>query len=71
MENVKSAIYKKGFTLFEVIISFVILSVVLISLIRLNHNENYLQVYYKLQFLENKYVESGMIESSETIKLKD
>jgi len=69
MANVKSVTLKKGFTLFEVIISLVIFSVVLISLLRLNHKENHLKTYYELQSLENEYIQNGVVGSSDTIKL--
>lgn len=72
MVNVKSVTHKKkAFTLFEVIIALVIFSVVLISLIRLNHEENHLKIYYELQTLENKYIETGVVESTEHIQLRD
>lgn len=71
MVNVKSVPHKKGFTLFEVIIALVIFSVVLISLMRLNHQDNHLKIYYKLQNLENKYLETGVVESDDDIKLMD
>lgn len=71
MENVKSVTHKKGFTLFEVIISLVIFSIVLMSLLRLNQNENNLQTYYKLQALENEYIQTGSVESTQSIKLQN
>ena len=62
---------KKSFTLFEVLISLVIFSVLLLSLLRLNHKEDHLKTYYELQAIENKYIESGVISSSERIKLRN
>lgn len=61
---------KDSFTLFEVVISLIILSVVLISLLRLNHKEDYLKTYSQLQKFENSYIESGIIQNDEKIKLE-
>lgn len=63
--------YKNSFTLFEVIVSLVIFSVVLISLIRLDHKEDQLQTYHTLQTLENHYIETNIVNSTGTIKLKN
>ena len=59
-----------AFTLFEVLVSLVILSVVMISLTKLYKNDDTVQTYYELQKIENNYIENGTIIPSENIKLK-
>jgi len=60
----------KAFTLFEVLISLVILSVMMLSLTKLYIKDDTIQTYYELQSIENEYIETGSINSSENIKLK-
>jgi len=60
----------KAFTLFEVLISLVILSVMMISLTKFYTQDDTIQTYYELQSIENEYMETGSIKNSEIIKLE-
>jgi len=57
-----------AFTLFEVLVSLVILSVMMISLTKLYKNDDTIQTYYELQNIENNYIETKSINNSENIK---
>lgn len=61
---------KNSFTLFEVLISLVILSVVISGISKLFVSDNANQSYYELQTIENDYIEYNSIKSSENIKLR-
>jgi prepilin-type N-terminal cleavage/methylation domain-containing protein len=63
-------ISKKGFTLFEVLISLVILGVVLASVSKLFVKNDDIKTYYELQQIENNYIETKTIQNSENIKFK-
>lgn len=63
-------ISKKGFTLFEVLISLVILGVVLTSVSKIFVKNDDIEIYYELQKIENTYIETKTIQNSENIKLK-
>ena len=65
----RDALRSRAFTLFEVLISLVILSVVIFSLTKLYTKDNSIERYYELQSIENKYIETKTIQSSENIKL--
>ena len=60
----------KAFTLFEVLVSLVILSIMMLSLTKLYTNDDTIQTYYELQSIENEYIETDTITNSEKIKLK-
>jgi len=60
----------KAFTLFEVLVSLVILSVLMLSLTKLYTGDDTIQRYYELQSIENHYIETHTIKDSENIKLK-
>lgn len=60
----------RGFTLFEVLVSLVILSVLLLSLTKIYTQDDSIDIYYKLQNMENSYIETNTIISNEKIKLK-
>lgn len=60
----------RGFTLFEVLVSLVILSVMMLSLTKLYTGDDTIQTYYELQSIENGYIETHTITNSEKIKLK-
>ena len=60
----------RGFTLFEVLVSLVILSVLLLSLTKLYKKDDSIPQYYELQSIENKYIESSIIITTKDIKLK-
>lgn len=62
--------FKKGFTLFEVLISLVILGVVLASVSKIFVKDDTLEIYYELQKIENKYRETKIVQDSENIKFK-
>ena len=61
---------KKAFTLFEVLISLVILGVVLASVSKLFVKNNDVEIYYELQKIENNYLETKTIQNSENIKFQ-
>ncbi len=63
-------ISKKGFTLFEVLISLVILGVILTSVSKIFVKNDDIKTYYELQKIENNYIETKTIENSENIKFK-
>jgi len=63
-------IQNKAFTLFEVLISLVILSVMMFSVTKLYTEDETIQRYYELQKIENNYIENKTILSSQNIKLK-
>ncbi len=63
-------ISKKGFTLFEVLISLVILGVVLASVSKLFVKNDDIEIYYELQKIENNYIETKTIQNSENIKFQ-
>jgi prepilin-type N-terminal cleavage/methylation domain-containing protein len=60
----------KGFTLFEVLISLVILGVILSAVSRLHFANDSMEVYYTLQKIENTYIETKAIVNTKNIKLK-
>jgi len=59
----------RGFTLFEVLISLVILSVMILALTKFYTKDDTVSIYYELQSIENNYIENKTIQSSENIKL--
>lgn len=59
----------RGFTLFEVLVSLVILSVMMFSLTKLYRQDDTIQTYYELQSIENGYIETYTIINTEKIKL--
>ena len=59
----------KAFTLFEVLISLVILSVMILALTKFYTKDDTVSIYYELQSIENNYIENKTIQSSENIKL--
>jgi len=59
----------KAFTLFEVLISLVILSVMMLSLTKFYTKDDTVSIYYELQSIENNYIENKTIQSGENIKL--
>ena len=61
---------KNSFTLFEVLISLVILSVIISGISKLFVSDDTNQRYYKLQSIENNYIEHNSINNSENIKLR-
>lgn len=62
--------YKNSFTLFEVVISLVIISIALISIIKLFNNNSNINIYYKLQSIENNYIQNNTIDQYEDIRFK-
>lgn len=59
---------KKSFTLFEVLISLVLLSLVISITLKLFNSNDNVEIYYQLQDIENRYNESGVINQNEKIK---
>lgn len=49
---------KKAFTLFEVLVSLVILSVMMLLLLKFFTKEDQIQKYYELQKIENNYIQT-------------
>ena len=60
----------RGFTIFEVLVSLVILSVMMLSLTKIYTQDDTIEKYYELQSIENHYIETHTIKDSENIKLK-
>ena len=61
----------RGFTLFEVLVSLVILGEMLSAMSRLPFENDSMEVYYELQKIENTYIETEVIVNSENIQLKE
>jgi len=61
----------RSFTLFEVLVSLVILSVLILSLTKLYTQDDNIQTYYELQDTENKYIESSILITTKNIKLNN
>jgi len=61
---------KKSFTLFEVLVSLVILGVVLTFLLKLFSTNDNIDTYYELQTIENQYSETSTINQSEKIQFQ-
>lgn len=61
---------KKSFTLFEVLVSLIILAVVLSIVLKLFNKDDNIETYYQLQEIENKYNESGSVEQNEKIQFQ-
>ena len=61
---------KKSFTLFEVLVSLVVLAVVLTIVLKLFISNDDIDTYYELQSIENQYNESDTIRQSEKIKFQ-
>ena len=61
---------KKSFTLFEVLVSLIILGVVLTLVLNIFNSNDNIKTYYELQTIENQYNESGTIKQSEKIQFQ-
>ena len=61
---------KKSFTLFEVLVSLVVLAVVFTIVLKLFVCNDDIDTYYELQSIENQYNESATIKQSEKIKIE-
>ncbi len=59
---------KSAFTMFEVIISLVILSIVLSSILKLFTTQNNTKIYIELHHHQNNFTSTGKISDSENIK---
>ncbi|MEA3353598.1 MAG: hypothetical protein U9Q33_07270 [Campylobacterota bacterium] len=60
----------KSFTLFEVIIATIILSVTISLLIKISYNNNGNETYKQLQIMENDFIERGTVQNKENIKFE-
>ena len=60
----------KAFTLFEVLVSLVILSVMMLSIIKIYTQDDTIETYYELQNIENTYIETNTIPYTKNIILK-
>ncbi len=63
-------INKKSFTLFEVLVSLVILSVVISGVAKLYTKKETVTTYYELQNMENEFVSTGKVTNTTQIKIK-
>lgn len=61
----------RGFTLFEVLVSLVILSVMLLCVTKFCQKDESVQIYYELQNIENSYIETKTIQSTQNIKFNN
>ena len=62
-------IYKNSFTLFEVLVSLIVLSIVISSISKLTIDNDTTEIYYELQTLENSFISSGVVNQTENIKI--
>jgi len=58
----------RAFTLFEVLISLVILSITISGISKLFNSNNNIETYYSLQHLENEFISSQTIKETSSIK---
>ena len=59
--------YKSSFTLFEVIVSLVILALVSSCVKKLFVDNNALSIYYELQTLENDFISTQKVHNTQNI----
>lgn len=59
---------KKSFTLFEILISLLVLVIIFSISLKLFTSDDNIETYYKLQSIENQYIKNGVVEESERIK---
>ncbi len=64
-------IKKNSFTLFEILISLVILAIVLSGIQKLFVDNNSLSVYYELQKLENDFLSDKIVGETDNIKFQE
>jgi len=62
---------KNSFTLFEILISLVILSIVLSGVKKLFVDDNSVATYYELQSLENDFISTNKVEDTLNIKFNN
>lgn len=60
---------KKGFTLFEVLVSLIIFGVILLSIMRFYTKNNDIEIYSELQTVENIYTEHKTISNTQNVIL--
>ncbi len=63
-------IEQRAFSLFEVLVSLVILSVLLVSISKLYIEKDTNSLYYELQKMENEFVTSQTITNTTNIKIQ-
>ncbi|MEA3384344.1 MAG: prepilin-type N-terminal cleavage/methylation domain-containing protein [Campylobacterota bacterium] len=63
-------IKKQSFTLFEVLISLVILGIVVSSISKIYTKNDTTKIYYQLQDMENEFVTTNKVTSTPDIKIK-
>ncbi len=61
---------KNSFTLFEILISLILLSIIISGISKLFVNDDYNSKYNELQIIENNYIEHKVINNSENIKFR-
>lgn len=61
---------KKGFSLFEVVLSFIILSIVIVNISKSFKNSDNIENYYELQKQENSFIEFRSVNSTHKIKFE-
>jgi hypothetical protein len=61
---------KKSYTIFEVIISLIIFSIVLSSMQKLFIDNNTIPIYYELQNLENEFILTNKVHDTKDIKFQ-
>ena len=64
----KEILKKNSFTLFEVLVSLIILGITISGIARVFTQENINETYYQLQSLENNYIENNIISNTNKIK---
>lgn len=61
---------KEAFTLFEVLISLVLFAVMLSAIVKIYVNDDTATTYYKLQQIQNDYINNGTIKKDKDIEFK-
>ena len=61
---------KNSFTIFEVLVSLVILSIVVSNISKLYSQKDTSKTYYELQNMENEFISTNKVSSTQNIKIK-
>ncbi len=64
-------IKKNSFTLFEILISLVILAIVMSGVQKLFVDNNSVSIYYELQELENDFISDKTVGETDNIKFQE
>ena len=72
MKHIKGqwSLEKNSFTLIEIVITLIIVSIILTIFLKLQSSNNQFEQYLELQSISNKYKQSNTIQESEHFKLQ-